>query len=83
MLDNLRKVDILQLSNCFLDEKVKISSKICVCCLSRLKSGGSMRSDKSLFSFSLQINNKNNNTSKFPRELAVQLSKQIYKKWKL
>ena len=70
MLDNLRKVEILQLSN-FLDQKVKISSKRCICCLSRLKSAGSMRSDKSLFSFSLQINNK---------KLAVQVSKQIYKK---
>ena len=51
MLDNLRKVDILQLSNIVLDQKVKISSKRCICCLSRLKGGGSMRSDKSLFSF--------------------------------
>ena len=79
MLDNLRKVDILQLSN-FLDQKVKISSRRCICSLSRLKGGGSMRSDKSLFNFSLQINNKNNNTSKFSHELAVQVSKQIYKK---
>ena len=73
MLDNLRKVDILQLSN-FLDQKVKISSKRYICSLSRLKGAGSMRSDKSLFSFSLQINNK------FSGELAVQVSKQIYKK---
>ena len=52
MLDNLRKVDILQLSN-FLDQKVKISSRRCKCSLSRLKGGGSMRSDKSLFSKSI------------------------------
>ena len=78
MLDNLRKVDILQLSN-FLGQKVKISSRRCMFPF-KVERWGSMRSDKSLFSFSLQINNKNNNTSKFSHELAVQVSKQIYKK---
>ena len=61
----------------FMNQKVKISSKRC--CRSRLKGGGSLRSDKSLFSCSLQINNKSN-TSKFFCGLVVQVCKQMYKK---
>ena len=65
MLDNLRKVDTQQLSIFFMNSKVKISSKRY--CRLRLKGGGSLTSNKSLFSISLQINQKN--TSKFPANL--------------